>query len=254
LRSYLFPASASSWGVRYGFDLDMTGLALREVTMLDQFLWNYEGTPGQLRLLRLGSVSHVVTLHDARSEGLVPAGEFPELFREPVRLWRVPETLPRFLVVGGARAELPLAALALIADGSVDPSKEVLLSEGVGSAAPVGFRGSARLVEERPGFQKVEVELSHPGHLVVLDSFAPGWRAFRDGELVPVRRAHGAFRAIEVPPGRHEIVCRYRPLPLVWGSLVSLVTALAGAAMVARRSVLRSFRMNEFPAGGRGRP
>ena len=235
LRSYLFPASASSWGVRYGFDLDMTGLAPREVTMLDQFLWTSEGTPGQLRLLQLGSVSHVVTLHDARSEGLAPAGEFPELFLEPVRLWRVPETLPRFLVVGGARMAPPLEAMALIAEGSVDPRKEVLLSEaGGGRAPPADFRGSARLVEERPGFQKVEVELSHPGHLVVLDSFAPGWQAFRDGEAVPVRHAHGAFRAIEVPPGSHEIVCRYRPLPLVWGSALSLALVLAGAAVVAR--------------------
>ncbi len=238
LRSYLFPASASSWGLRYGYDPDMTRLAPREVVQLHLLLWTTEGTPAQLRLLQLGSVSHVVTLHDVRSEGLEPAGEFPELLPEPVRLWRVPDPLPRFLIVGGVRGAGPLEALALLADGSVDPRAQVILPEGVFEAPPADFRGTVRVAEERPGFQKLEAEVSHSGHLVVLDAFAPGWQARLDGRAVPLLRADGAFRAIALPPGRHEIECRYVPSPLLWGGGLSL-GLLAGVLAVLGRGVGR---------------
>jgi hypothetical protein len=250
LRSYLFPATAASWGLHYGFDVDLTGLAPREIVQLHQLLWATEDTPAQLRLLRLGSVSHLVTLHDAAPEGLEPAGVFRELLEEPVRLWRVPDPLPRILLVGGARVAAPLEALALIADGNADPRQEVVLSEGEDVVAPADFRGSARFVEERPGVQKVEAEASHAGYLVVLDTFAPGWRAEIDGRDVPVLRANGVFRAIALPPGRHEIVCRYVPDPLVragvpalalFGALLGLVAyrlrAWAGGWNPRRRSV-----------------
>src|SRR5262249_9408037 len=229
LRSYLFPATAASWGLRYGFDVDMTGLAPREIVQLHQLLWATEGTPGLLRLLRLGSVSHVVTLHDAAPEGLEPAGQFPDVLADPVRLWRVPDPLPRILLVGGARVAAPLEALALIANGDADPRREVVVSEGQDVVAAVDFQGSARFVEERPGFLKAEAEASHAGYLVILDAFARGWRATMDGRDVPVLRANGVFRAIALPPGRHEIVCRYVPDPLIRAGVPAVL--LLGAAL-----------------------
>jgi len=236
LRSYMFPASAATWGLRYGFDVDMTGLAPRGVVGLHQLLWATEGTPAQLRLLRLGGVSHVVTLHDARSEGLEPAGEFNEMLADPVRLWRVPEPLPRTLVVGGARTAGPLEALTLLADGSVDPRREVLLTDGGVVEPPPGFQATTRIVEERPGFLKLEAVSSHPGHLVVLDAYAPGWRAEVDGRPAPLLQADGVFRAVPLPPGRHQVECRYRPASLAWGGVVSLGVALGMAATFARRA------------------
>ena len=141
LRSYLFPASASSWGLRYGFDFDMTGLAPREVVRLDELLWATEGTPAQLRLLQLGGVSQVVTLHDVSADGLEPAGRVEEVLREPVRLWRVPDPLPRYRVVGGARVADSPEAILLLAEGSVEPRREVRAHRG----------GAARATRRVPG-------------------------------------------------------------------------------------------------------
>jgi hypothetical protein len=235
LRSYMFPASAASWGLRYAFDLDMTGLAPREVVQLDRWLWATEGTPAQVRLLRLGSVSHVVTLHDAQLDGLEPAGEFTEILTDPVRLWRVPDPLPRTLVVGGARAAVGLEAMRLLADGSVDPRRQVLLPDGPTLDPPADFRGASRLLEERPGFLRLEAVASHPGHLVILDAHAPGWTAKLDGHAVSLVRANGAFRAIRLPSGRHEIECRYLPASVSWGVGLSLCLALATLVVIARR-------------------
>ncbi len=235
LRSYMFPATAATWGLRYGFDVDMTGLAPREVIRLHHLLWATEGTPAQLRLLQLGGVSQVVTFHDARSDGLEPAGEFNEPLTDPVRLWRVPEPLPRMLVVGGERVADSVEALGLFADGAADPRREVVLEAGAPVEAPAGFQGTAQVLEERPGFLKVEARASHPGHLVILDAHAPGWTARLDGRPVPVLRANGVFRAILLPPGRHTVECRYLPASLLWGGGVSLGVALVMLAVFARR-------------------
>ena len=239
LRSYMLPASAATWGLRYAFDVDMTGLAPREVVQLHRLLWATEGTPVQLRVLQLAGVSHVVTLHDARADGLEPAGEFTELFAEPVRLWRVPDPLPRTLVVGGRRAADPIAALRLLADGSVDPRREVLLDDGPAVAPPPDFRAESRVVEERPGFLKLAAEASHSGHLVILDAYAPGWTATIDGRPVPLLRANGVFRAISLPPGRHEVECRYLPASLRWGGGLSLGLALTMLVLLTRRVARR---------------
>ena len=99
--------------------------------------------------------------------------------------------------------------------------------------SPAEFRGTSQVLEERPGFLRVEAVASHPGHLVIADAFAPGWTARLDGSPVPLLRANGVFRAIALPPGRHEIECRYLPASLTWGVVFSLVLALATLAVIA---------------------
>ena len=96
-----------------------------------------------------------------------------------------------------------------------------------------------RIVEERPGFLKLEAVSSHPGHLVVLDAYAPGWRAEVDGRPAPLLQADGVFRAVPLPPGRHQVECRYLPASLAWGGGVSLGVALGMAATFARRAASR---------------
>jgi hypothetical protein len=235
----MYPASASSWGLRYAFDPDMTGLLPRETVRLLQLLWLTEGTPAQLRLLRLGGVSHVVTLHDVGAEGLEPAGAFAEILSDPVRLWRVPDPLPRCIVVGGVRAAAPLEGLRLLADGSVDPRREVVLAAGPEREPPPGFQGAVRVLEERPGFLRLESVASHPAYVVILDAYAPGWTASVNGRGVALLQADVAFRALPVPAGRHTIESRYLPAPVAWGWWLSAVVGLAALVVLVRPARLR---------------
>jgi hypothetical protein len=78
--------------------------------------------------------------------------------------------------------------------------------------------------------------LPGPRILAYLDAAYPGWKAYVDQRLTPLLRAHGVFKAVSVPEGRHEICFVFRPWRVYAGLTLSLVVlALAGAYIVRVR-------------------
>jgi uncharacterized membrane protein YfhO len=73
--------------------------------------------------------------------------------------------------------------------------------------------------------------------LVAADAAVPGWRAWVNGEPVPVLTADHLFLGVIVPPGEHDVELRYRAPGAVTGRLLSglgLVLLLAGALLGRR--------------------
>lgn len=54
-----------------------------------------------------------------------------------------------------------------------------------------------------------EVEAKQSSTFVIRESWHPRWRAFLDGESVPVRRVTPDFPAVDVPAGKHTIELRF---------------------------------------------
>jgi hypothetical protein len=54
-----------------------------------------------------------------------------------------------------------------------------------------------------------EVEARAPTTFVIRESWHPRWRAFVDGDEVPIRRVTPDFPAVDVPPGKHQIALRF---------------------------------------------
>ena len=48
--------------------------------------------------------------------------------------------------------------------------------------------------------------------MVLNDVWHPWWEAEVDGEAAELLRANAIFRAVAVPPGRHEVRFLFRPL------------------------------------------
>lgn len=48
------------------------------------------------------------------------------------------------------------------------------------------------------------------------EAYYPGWRALVDGREQPIEKDHEIFQGIRLPPGRHEIVFRFRPTHWPW--------------------------------------
>jgi hypothetical protein len=236
LREYMAPPTATPWGLEYGFDPDMHRLFPAPLAQLNYRLRDVEGTPAFDRMLRLGAVTHVMSLHTEGLQGLEPVRALQSSFVEPMYLSRVPEPLPRVRVVDGLRVADDDEALRVLLDPAFDPVHEVVLPAGTPRAPRADFMGSARVVSSRADARVVEAELSHDGYLVMSDRYDAGWRVTLDGKEAPLLRANMAFRAVALPAGRHAVQLLYRPAGLRYGMLGSALGLAALAALWSRRN------------------
>ena len=235
LRDYGQPSILGAFGVEGSFDFDLLGLHSPERIRLARFLRDVEGQPTHLRLLRMGGVGLVESLHERGFEDLVPVNSFRTLFPQPVRVYRVPDPLPRFYVVGGVRPADDADGLRTVADPRFDPTREVILPDAPPRTHDPDFSGTCRLQERRPDRVRLEATLSADGHVVLLDGYDPGWLATVDGKAAPVLRANMVFRAVPVPAGKHVVEFVYRPWAFVVGLALSGVSVLlCGWAWAAR--------------------
>jgi hypothetical protein len=90
----------------------------------------------------------------------------------------------------------------------------------------------ARIDRYAPESVLISAEAPEGGWLVLSDLYYPGWEATVDGVAVPVYQANYLFRAVELPPGRHQVRFAFRPASLRAGVLTCL---LALAVLAATR-------------------
>jgi len=235
MREYLFPPTPGPWGGEGSYDLDVPGLGSPHVASLAAELRALEGTAGHARLLQLGAVSHVIALHTAGFEGLAPVAEVEGLFPEPIRVFRVPGTLPRTYAVGRAQEAEGAEALRRMLGPGFEPGREIVLASADSfrasvTSAAASFIGSSRVAARQADRVRLEAELSSAGYVVLVDAWDPGWRAWVDGRPAEILRANLAFRAVAVPAGRHTIEMRYRPATLPWSIGITALTVVAALA------------------------
>ena len=104
---------------------------------------------------------------------------------------------------------------------------------------PRGAREAPRALAIDASSARVIVDTADGGTLILTQNDAPGWRVTIDGREAPKKLAFGAFRAVEVAGGKHEIVWRYRPFSLVIGAMITLfaiVALMLSRAIVKRRA------------------
>jgi len=250
LRLYLLPPSAGLYGLEGSYDVDLRGMYPRELDDLTHFLRQVEGQPTHAKLLRMGAVGTVASLHDGGFGD--PVTTLASLFPEPIRVWRVPGALPRSWVVGCARHADRGPAFEALLDPGFDPAGEVILPEPVTGGSRCGPAGTSRFLMPRSDRVRLEVEAERAGYVVLADAFDPGWRATVDGEPAPLLRANVAFRAVAVPAGRHVVEMVYRPRAVILGLALTLLTLALVAAATATRS-LPSWRKRGRRPPGPGR-
>jgi hypothetical protein len=233
----LAPNTAGRWGLQSGFEADPAGLHPRRVSELETLLPLLDGTQLYVRLLGLGGITHVLSLDAIR--GLRPVAQVPVLLEAPLRVYAVPDPLPRTYAVGAARPETHTGVLL---EWAFDPTAEVVVSPAsAAGGGPPGPAGRVAIVQRRGDAVTLSAEMERAGYVVLLETYDPGWRARVDGVRQPLLRANVAFRAVRVPAGRHVVEMRYRPWPVLAGAAVTLAGILAmlalwlGARWPARR-------------------
>lgn len=138
------------------------------------------------------------------------------------------------------------AAIARLADPAFDYRHAAVLE---GAAAAAGDEAAARRAEVTHfanGRVTIAADYQAPGHLVVLESFYPGWVARIDGHETRIYRANAAFIGLEVPSGGHEITLTFDPSlqrtadAVSAAALAATVILLACGAYLSRRQARRT--------------
>jgi hypothetical protein len=175
-----------------------------------------------------------------------PPGPEPERFRQVTAgLYENVRALPRAFLVRRAR-QVP-AAQILDQLRDLDPVEEVLITD----PPPPGFTPAprivgpplppVRIVTYAPEYVSLETEVPEPAVLVLSDTFDRRWRAWDNGQRVPIVRANHTLRAVFLAPGRHRVEFRYRQ-PSVFVGLGVTVGTLAALGIAGATALRRGRR------------
>lgn len=187
----------------------------------------YEVTPESLKAMGLLNVGYVLSpqgmalplAQSARANG--------------VNVYANPEARDRAWFAGAANyVKDEDAALASVMDPGRVPGSVVL--EGAGEAAG-GATGSARVDHYSARRVDVRVQSDGPGHVVLADTWYPGWSAMVDGERAEILRADYLLRAVAVPAGEHRVSFRYRPWSFVIGAALSFFSLVLTVWLLRNR-------------------
>ena len=90
-----------------------------------------------------------------------------------------------------------------------------------------------RVVSYAPAHVVLETETREPAVLVLSDTFDPRWRAWDNGQPVPIARGDHALRAVFLSGGRHRVDFRFRqPSVFVGRASTHATLGALGAAWI----------------------
>ncbi len=143
---------------------------------------------------------------------------------------RTLETPPRFYLANSYTVCPTIdSAVAAVNSPTFVPGRDVVLEKALSTVTPGGGReaaGRVTVVKETPNRIELSVHSDEPALLCMSEIYYSAWRATVNGNPTEILPANVAFRALELPAGRHEVVVEYASRSLHWGMTVSALAAL----------------------------
>ena len=134
-------------------------------------------------------------------------------------------------------------ALNLILEGKVDLEQKVIFDNTyLGASSSCNkYLGEITVLEEKPGYLKLNANLEEGSWILWSQSWYPGWRGEIDGKRVDLQRANYLFQAVYSPAGYHEVEFLYQPESYIWGAGISAVgvAAVTGGLIRTRKKKIR---------------
>ena len=182
-------------------------------------------------ILDLLNVKYLVAF-SGEADAFAAAGLRPMMTDGAYTVFRNDSHWPRAYLARRAHVALhPAAALEAVA--TLRGPDEVVLEQP--PRVPLGGdgEGDVRIRRYDPDRVELRARSDAPAVLVLLDSAAPGWTATVNGAPAPVLHANYAFRGVEVPAGRSDVVFTYRTPGLRLGLGLSALAAAVAALLAA---------------------
>jgi Bacterial membrane protein YfhO len=177
-------------------------------------------------LLDLMNVKYILANPELPVHGFI-SDKFELVYDREVRIYRNKDSLPRAFVVGHAEVVPDKnRILAKLTEPEFDAKENVILEENVTNNAAIPSAASSPVTFERyePNYIRLQAELTHPGWLVLTDTYYPGWKVLIDGRAGRILPADYIFRAVPLESGSHVVEFVYRPASFVWGVAISMLT------------------------------
>lgn len=111
----------------------------------------------------------------------------------------------------------------------------------LGDATPQQANAIVTLKKYEPNELTYSVESQKGGIVVFSEIYYPGWTATVDGTPVPVGRVNYILRAINVKPGKHNVVLTFKPASVkntetaAYAAYILLILAIAAGVIVERK-------------------
>jgi len=150
-----------------------------------------------------------------------------------------PNYLPRVKLFSDYRVEPdPKKARAVIRDSSFGIYRTLVLEARPAILpSPVPVRDTAKIVSDDNEMVTISVDAERSALLLLNDSYDKGWSAFIDGKPQKIYKANLAFKAVEVPQGKHTVVFRYgQP-----GVLIGLIVTAASVFLLLLSAAFHHF-------------
>jgi hypothetical protein len=158
-----------------------------------------------------------------------------------LKVFRNPDALPRLRTVHeaiGIRDDKSFTNALLSPDMHSDrtvllPTDAPKLDSCEGDQIQVRGKEPARI--------DADVTMRCRGMLILGDSWFPGWRAYVDGQRVPIHKAYNLVRGVVVEGGSHHVTFRYLPGSVFSGAVLALLGIMLCGALqfTGRRSEAR---------------
>ena len=158
-----------------------------------------------------------------------------------------PDAMPRAYIPWRVEQVADNAArLRKLASPDFDPRDVAYVEAPVNLTAP--GRGTVEILGEIPTRVTLSFRAETPSLVVLADLWDKGWRAWLNGQRVPILRANHALRGVVVPAGTGRLEFRYEPASFAWGLRLAgvaaaVVLAWFGFAWWNHRTVLKSARL-----------
>jgi hypothetical protein len=182
------------------------------------------------------------TSHDGRFEQVghwenQPVFEFYYgMVRSDIYVYRNNHFLPRaFWVNELVEVEDEEQMIALMKRKQISHTAIVLGTTQRLFSCGISHEDQVEVLEAYGGYLVLQTQNLARRFLTISEIWHPGWRAFIDGEELKLHRTDVALMGAWIPPGKHRIELRFRPL--YWRVAV-VITAVSGAIFLFLFSVL----------------